>query len=78
MEIRIYDLSETLELINKQLSNNQIKDIVSQSYHLSQQLKSIYDDCKLPALFNIQRKFQVNFVLITNILTDRIEKKNIT
>ena len=45
MMIRLYDLSETLEIIGKQLSNNQIKDIVSQSFNMVQQMKKIFGEC---------------------------------
>ena len=42
LEIRLYDLSQNVEIIGKQLSNNQIKDIVSQSYNISNQLKNLF------------------------------------
>ena len=70
----MYDLSETLEIIGKQLSNNQIKDIVAQSFNMVQQLKKIFNDCEVPFLYQIVRKMQVNQVLTTNILIERVEK----
>lgn len=62
--------------MNKQLTNNQIKDIVSQIYHISNQLQPIYNKAKVPFLYHLLRKMQVNFVLISEILTERLEKNS--
>lgn len=74
----MYDLSQNVEILSKQLTNNQIKDIVSQSYSISHQLRQIYEHCKVPFLYNLQKKMQINSVLICSILTDRLEKQNAT
>jgi hypothetical protein len=60
--------------MNKQLTTNQIKDIVSQVYQISNQLQPIYNKCRVPFLYQLQRKMQVNFVLLSDILTERLEK----
>lgn len=64
LEIKLYDISQNVELIGKQLTNNQIKDIAAQSFQISHQLKSVYERGGLPFLYELQRKMQVNSVLI--------------
>lgn len=41
LEIKLYDISQNIEILGKQLTNNQIKDIVSMSYSIFSQLKTI-------------------------------------
>ena len=74
MQIRLYDISQNVEIIYKQLSTNQITDIVAQSYHISNQLKGIFQRCKVPFLFALQRKMMITNVLISSILTERLDK----
>ena len=62
--------------MNKQLTNNQIKDIVSQVYQISGQMQTIYRKCRVPFLYHLHRKMQVNYVLLSEILTERLEKNN--
>ena len=56
LQIKLYDISQNVQIIGKQLTNNQIKDIVSQSYNISHQLKKIFEKCGVTFLYELQRK----------------------
>jgi hypothetical protein len=71
----MYDLSQNVEILNKQLSSNQIKDIVANTYNIFCQLRRIFDNSGTPHLYEIARKMQVNSVVLISILTGRIDKK---
>jgi hypothetical protein len=42
LEIKIYDISQNIEIIGKQLTNNQIKDVVASTYNIFSQLRRIF------------------------------------
>lgn len=72
----MYDLSQNVEILGKQLSSNQIKDLVANTYNIFCQLRRIFDNSGTPHLYEIIRKMQVNSVVLISILTDRIDKKS--
>lgn len=74
LEIKIYDLSENLEILTKQLTTNQIKDVVSQTYSIFCQLRRIFEKVEAMFLYEILRKMQINIVMVCSVLTDRLEQ----
>lgn len=71
----MYDLSQNVEILGKQLSSNQIKDLVANTYNIFCQLRRIFDNSGTPHLYEIVRKMQVNSIVLISILTERIDKK---
>lgn len=71
----MYDLSQNVEILGKQLSSNQIKDLVANTYNIFCQLRRIFDNSGVPNLYEIVRKMQVNSVVLISVLTERIDKK---
>lgn len=69
LEIKLYDISQNIEILGKQLTNNQIKDIVSISYSIFNQLKNIAQKTGAMFLYNLQKKMQINSVIICSLLT---------
>ncbi len=51
LEIKMYDISQNLEILNKRLSVNQIKDAVAQSFNIFSQLRKIFDKIGLLSIF---------------------------
>jgi hypothetical protein len=47
----MYDISQNLEILNKRLSVNQIKDAVAQSFNIFSQLRKIFDKIGLLSIF---------------------------
>lgn len=75
LEIKIYDLTQNVEILTRQLTNNQIKDVVAQIYNIFCQLRQIFDRMGVKFLYEIVRKMQFNSVLICSILTDNLDKQ---
>lgn len=76
LEIKIYDLSQNVEILTRQLTNNQIKDVVAQSYNIFGQLRQIFDKMGVNFLYEILKKMQINSVLICSILTEKLDLKS--
>jgi len=74
LEIKIYDISQNVEILSRQLTPNQIKEIVAHSFSIFNQLKYFFEKSKVQYLYSLMRKLQINTVLMTSILTDRLEK----
>lgn len=51
LEIKMYDISQSVEIIGKQLTNNQIKDVIATTYHIFAQLKRIFENAGMKDLF---------------------------
>ena len=71
----MYDISQNVQIIGKQLTNNQIKDVIATTYHIFAQLKRIFEHAGMKDVFDVVKKMQVNSVALATILTERIDKK---
>jgi hypothetical protein len=65
-----------VEILTRQLTNNQIKDVVAQSFNIFGQLRQIFDKMGVKFLYEIVKKMQINSVLICSILTEKLDLKS--
>jgi len=49
--MKTYDISENIEILARQLSTSQIKDVVAKSYSVFCQLKKIFDKMGVDFLY---------------------------
>jgi hypothetical protein len=75
LELKVFDISQNVELIGKQLTNNQIKDIFANSYNIFCQMKAICEHAGMIDIYEVVKKMQVYSVLLANLLAERIDKK---
>lgn len=60
--------------MGKQLTNNQIKDVFANSYNIFCQMKHIFDNAGVHDLYEVVKKMQVNSVMLSTLLAERVDK----
>jgi hypothetical protein len=75
LELKVYDITQNVEIISKQLTNNQIKDVFANSYSIFCQMKLIFENAGVHDLYEVIKKMQVNAVLLSTLLAERIDKR---
>ncbi len=76
LELKMYDISQNVEILGKQLTNNQIKDSFANSFSIFSQMRSIFDHAGVSDLYEVVRKMQVNSVLLSTLLAERADHKS--